>query len=118
EGVARALDDATVLVLPSRFEGLGRVAIEAFARGRGVIGGRAGGLLDLVDDGVNGVLVHPEDRGALADALVRCLSDQGLAERLGAAARERFGAWNQSAEQFAERMRALVDAALGDGDSW
>ena len=49
--VARALDDATVLVLPSRSEGLGRVVIEAFARGRGVVGSRAGGVLDLVDDG-------------------------------------------------------------------
>ena len=69
EGVSAALDDATLLVLPSRHEGLGRVVIEAFARGRGVVASRAGGVLDLVDDGVQGLLVDPEDTVGLAGAL-------------------------------------------------
>jgi glycosyltransferase involved in cell wall biosynthesis len=112
EGVARRLDQATVLVLPSRFEGLGRVVIEAFARGRGVVATRAGGILDLVEDGREGLLVDMEDVDGLAAALVRVLSDRALAERLGAAAHERFPEWNQSAEQWAERMRTLVEAAL------
>jgi glycosyltransferase involved in cell wall biosynthesis len=112
EGVAQRLDEATVLVLPSRFEGLGRVVIEAFARGRGVVATRAGGILDLVEDGREGVLVDVDDVDGLAGALARVLSDRELAERLGAAAHERFPDWNQSAEQWAERMRALVDAAL------
>jgi glycogen(starch) synthase len=110
--VARALDDATVLVLPSRYEGLGRVVIEAFARGRGVVASRAGGVLDLVDDGVEGILVDPEDTAGLADALVDVLSDPAQAEQLGAAATARFVAWNQTAEEFALRTRNLVDAAL------
>lgn len=112
EGVAQQLDRATALVLPSRFEGLGRVVIEAFARGRGVVATRAGGILDLVADGREGLLVEVDDVKGLADALVRVLSDRALAERLGAAAHERFPEWNQSAEQWAERMRALVDTAL------
>ena len=73
---------------------------------------RAGGILDLVDDGRQGLLVDPEDTSALADALVRVLSDGVLAERLGAGAHERFHAWNQTPEQFATRLRALVDAVL------
>ncbi len=89
EGVAAALDDATLLVLPSRHEGLGRVVIEAFARGRGVVASRAGGVLDLVDDGVQGLLVDPEDTAGLADALVR----RALRTRArGAARRRRLGA--------------------------
>ena len=112
EGVARALDEATLLVLPSRHEGLGRVVIEAFARGRGVVASRAGGILDLVDDGIEGLLVEPEDTAGLADALGRVLSDRALAESLGAAASARFGAWNQSADEFARRMKALVDSTL------
>ena len=82
--VARALDEATVLVLPSRSEGLGRVVVEAFCRGRGVVGSRVGGIPDIVEDGRTGILVPPEDAQALADALVRVLSDRALAERLGA----------------------------------
>jgi glycosyltransferase involved in cell wall biosynthesis len=112
EDVARRLDGATVLVLPSRFEGLGRVVIEAFARGRGVVASRAGGILDLVEDGREGLLVEVDDIDGLAVALVRVLSDRALAERLGAAAHGRFPEWNQSAEQWAERMQAAVDAAL------
>jgi glycosyltransferase involved in cell wall biosynthesis len=112
EQVAQHLDEATVLVLPSRFEGLGRVVIEAFARGRGVVASRAGGILDLVEDGEQGLLVDPEDTIGLAAALVRVLSDRALAERLGAAARERFPAWSQTPDQFAERLRALVDSVI------
>jgi glycosyltransferase involved in cell wall biosynthesis len=115
--VSRRLDDATVLVLPSRFEGLGRVVIEAFARGRGVVASRAGGFLDLVVDGDEGLLVDLDDTDGLADALVRALSDRALAERLGSAAHARFPAWNQTPEQFAERMRALVDKARTPGHS-
>jgi glycosyltransferase involved in cell wall biosynthesis len=115
KGVAQRLDEATVAVLPSRFEGLGRVVIEAFARGRGVVASRAGGILDLVEDGREGLLVAVDDVEGLAAAIVHVLSDRALAEQLGAAARERFLEWNQSAKEWAERMRALVDAALAEG---
>jgi len=63
------IDAAQVLVVPSRREGLGLVALEAIARGRPVIASRAGGLPEVVDDGVDGVLVPPGDPRALADAL-------------------------------------------------
>lgn len=106
--VARALDEATLLVLPSFSEGLPRVVVEAFARGRGVVGARAGGIPDIVEDGVNGLLVAPGDANALADALVRVLSDLGLAQSLADAAHAASGRWLQSPEQFAARMRELV----------
>jgi glycosyltransferase involved in cell wall biosynthesis len=91
--VARALDDATFLVLPSRSEGLGRVVVEAFCRGRGVVGSRVGGIPDIVADGQTGLLVPPGDARALADALVRVLTDPALAERFGAAARAAVEPW-------------------------
>ena len=107
--VARALDEATVLVLPSRSEGLGRVVVEAFCRGRGVVGSRVGGIPDIVEDGVSGMLVPPEDATALADALVRVLSDRALAERLGAAAHAAVQPWLATPEEYARRIRELVD---------
>jgi glycosyltransferase involved in cell wall biosynthesis len=110
--VAQALDEATVLVLPSWPEGLGRVVIEAFARGRGVVATGAGGILDLVTDGVEGILVPRADSEALADALVRVLSERELAERLGAAARLRYADWHSTPERFASEFRALVDATI------
>jgi glycosyltransferase involved in cell wall biosynthesis len=108
--VARALDDATVLVLPSRSEGLGRVVIEAFCRGRGVVGSRVGGIPDIVEDGRTGVLVAPEDPAELADALVRLLSDRALAEQLGSAARAAVQPWLATPEEYARRIRDLVES--------
>ena len=113
EAVARALDDATVLVLPSRSEGLGRVVVEALCRGRGVVGSRVGGIPDLVTDGENGLLVPPGDAQALADALVRVLGDRGLAERLGSSGRSGIEPWLATPEEYARQVRALVDEVVG-----
>jgi glycosyltransferase involved in cell wall biosynthesis len=109
--VARALDESWALVLPSRSEGLPRVVMEAFCRGRGVVGSRAGGIPDLVDDGRNGLLVDAEDTEGLADALVRVLSDRALAEQLGAAAATDAPRWASSPEEFAANLSELVARA-------
>jgi glycosyltransferase involved in cell wall biosynthesis len=107
--VASALDEASVLVLPSFSEGLPRVVMEAFARGRPVVGARAGGIPDIVRDDVNGVLVDPRDPAGIAAALVRVLDDRPLRERLAAAAAEDAGRWLQTPEGFAGQMRELVE---------
>ena len=106
--VAAALDGAWLLVLPSRSEGMGRVLVEAFCRGRGVVGTRAGSIPDLVADGVSGVLVPPDDPAALADALVRVLSDRAFAWRLGMGAHGAAEPWLQTPAEYARRMRELV----------
>jgi glycosyltransferase involved in cell wall biosynthesis len=108
--IAEALDESTLLVLPSRMEGMGRVVIEAFARARPVVGTRSGGIVDLVDDGRTGLLVEPGDRVELADALIRLLDDRDLAERLGAAALRSTEGWLLEPEQWAERFLELVKA--------
>src|SRR5262249_38507725 len=90
-GVARALDRATALLLPSRSEGLPRIAIEALERGRPVIGSAAGGIPDLVEDGVNGILVEPESVPALSDAMLTVAREPELVARLADGARETSG---------------------------
>ena len=109
EEVAAALDASTLLVLPSRSEGMGRVVVEAAARGRAVVASRVGGIPDVVVDGETGLLVPPADAGALADALARVLSDAALAERLGASARIRVEPWLATPEEYARRVHELVD---------
>ena len=111
--VARALDEATVLVLPSRSEGLGRVVVEAFCRGRGVVASRVGGIPDIVEDGTTGLLVAPGDATALAGALVRALSERGLTERLGASARVAVEPWLAAPEEYARQIRDLVEKVCG-----
>jgi glycosyltransferase involved in cell wall biosynthesis len=102
-------------VLPSRSEGLGRVVVEAFCRGRGVLASRVGGIPDLVADGESGLLVPPGDAGALAEALVCALSDRALAERLGAAGRIAVEPWLATPEEYACRIRDLVEEVVASG---
>jgi phosphatidylinositol alpha-1,6-mannosyltransferase len=86
---------ADVYAMPSRgdgadSEGFGITFLEAGACGCPVIGSRSGGIPDAVEDGVGGFLVPPDDPDALAGALVRVLTDCGLARQLGLAARSRI----------------------------
>jgi glycosyltransferase involved in cell wall biosynthesis len=110
--IAGFLDAATCLVLPSQSEGLPRIVMEAFCRGRPAIATRVGGVPDLVRDDVNGLLVDSRDASGLAEALVRVLGSPDEAQRLAAGAAASDGPWKASAEEFALRTRQLVDAVL------
>ena len=79
-----------VAVLPSFFEGMGRVILEAMAMEKPVVASRVGGIPDLIDQGINGLLVRPGDARELADALEKVLSDKGLARKLGREGRKRI----------------------------
>ena len=110
--VAAAMDAAWLVVLPSRSEGLPRVALEGACRGRAIVGGDRAGIPDVVTDGVNGLLVDPDDAGAVARALTAILSDRTLAERLGSAARRTGEEWGVTPAQYAARVEQLVRGVL------
>jgi glycosyltransferase involved in cell wall biosynthesis len=91
------------------------VVVEAFCRGRGVVASRVGGIPDIVTNGQTGVLVQPEDPHALADALVRVLSDRALAERIGASGRIAVEPWLATPEQYARQIGDLVEEVVTSG---
>ena len=76
-----------IFVLPSHSEGVSLALLEAMAAGLPVIATRVGGLPEVVTDGVNGLLMPPQDPEALAQALARLLDDPALAKELGENAR-------------------------------
>jgi glycosyltransferase involved in cell wall biosynthesis len=80
---------ASVFVMASHYETFGISVIEAMAFGLPVIATNVGGLPEVVEDGVTGILVPPRDVEALSEAVLRLLSDQDLRDRLGRAGRER-----------------------------
>lgn len=94
-----------VLVLPSRLEGLGVAALEAMAAGRAVVATDVGGLGEAVVDGETGLLVPPEDRSALAEAVGRLAGDPALRAALGAGGPARV-----AQGYHAERMVAAYEA--------
>jgi glycosyltransferase involved in cell wall biosynthesis len=108
----REYADADLLVLPSRTETFGMVLPEALAAGVPVLATAVGGVREAVgctDAGVPGLLVPPEDPGALAAALARWLTDAGLRSRLRRAAlrrRETLPDWRRTGE----RIRSVLSA--------
>jgi glycosyltransferase involved in cell wall biosynthesis len=110
--LARALDESRLLVLPSSSEGLGRVIVEAFLRGRPVVATRVGGIPDLVEHEANGLLVPAGDVAALAGAIERVLRDDALAAQLGNAARSTVGEHAALPDDYAEHVRTLVEDVL------
>lgn len=117
--LAGALDDddllaayrsAALFVMPNRTmpdgdtEGFGLTFLEANACGRAVIGGRAGGAVDAVKEGVSGLLVDGEQVGEIANAINRVLGDEALRLKLeeGALAHARAHSWELGARRFQE----------------
>jgi glycogen(starch) synthase len=103
--VPTVLTHADLLVLPSLYEELGTILLEAMWVGLPIVASRTGGIPDVIDDGVNGLLVVPGDPGALARAIDRLLAEPDLARRLGEAARERARDYDWGV--LAERVLAV-----------
>ncbi|MEX2551238.1 MAG: glycosyltransferase family 4 protein [Nitriliruptoraceae bacterium] len=118
---------ADVAVVPSIYEPFGLVAVEAMACGTPVVVGDTGGLREIVSDG-SGLSFPPQDAGALADALVRVLTDDELAADLvtkglerardrydwGAVARRSADIYRQAGEEEAQLRGAEQRTPLRD----
>jgi len=87
--IIQLLTHALVFVCPSVYEPLGIVNLEAMACGTAVVGSRVGGIPEVVDAGVTGLLVPPDDPASLADALNALIHDPVRAAAMGLAGRER-----------------------------
>jgi len=87
---AAVAEAADVVVIPSTWpEPFGLVALEAMRAGRVVVASAHGGILEIVEDEVSGLLVPPGDVAALSGAIGRVLDDPMLMARIGSAARDR-----------------------------
>jgi glycosyltransferase involved in cell wall biosynthesis len=86
--ISRYIACADLFVLPSISEGTPVSVLEAMATGIPVVSTRVGGIPELIKDDYNGLLVQPGDTKALAEAIIRILSDKSLANRLSKTALE------------------------------
>ena len=99
-----------LFVLPSLMEGFGIALIEAMSMGKPVIATAVGGIPEVIEDGISGMLVPPSDSSALAQMILHLLKNPELRERLGSAAqarvREKFSAQRMIA-QFQDLYREM-----------
>jgi D-inositol-3-phosphate glycosyltransferase len=105
---------ADVVLVPSRSESFGLVALEAAACGRPVVAAAVGGLRTIVDDGRTGFLVDGRSPASYAAAVEKILHDPGLGAEMGGAAAERAGAytWSTAAARLRRVYGDLVARAL------
>ncbi|MFH1124351.1 MAG: glycosyltransferase family 4 protein [Pseudomonadota bacterium] len=88
--VSEIIGTFDVAVLPSFFEGMGRVLLEAMAMEKPVVASRGGGIPDLGEHGVNGLLVRPGEVGELREAILKILKDGILAAKMAKKGREKI----------------------------
>jgi glycosyltransferase involved in cell wall biosynthesis len=88
DDVVAFMADIDIVVLPSLWEGMPNVLLEAMAAGRPIVATNLPGIEEMVQDGTSAVLCEPGRSGALADAIMRLMDDPDLACRLARTAQQ------------------------------
>jgi glycosyltransferase involved in cell wall biosynthesis len=111
--IATLLTGGSIMVVPSRTEPFGLVAAEGQMLGRPIVASDTGGLPEVIEDGVTGLLVPVEDAGALAAAIASLIAEPARRRSFGHAAHERamlrFSP-GRMAEEYLSRYSAIVAA--------
>lgn len=105
------LDVMDIFVMPSLTEGLGTAVMEAAARGLPIVASRVGGILDIIEHNVSGLLVEPNDPNSLAQALLTLALNKELARRLGATA-QKVATQSFSVERLVKDTESLYFSLL------
>lgn len=115
-GIRRDVGDVLaatdIFAMPSLWEGTPLALVEAMLVGKACVASTAGGMPEMIDDGVHGLLVEATDITALGSALGTLIRDaDGVAERLGSAAKKRAAAV-YGLEQMCQQYKAIFDALM------
>ena len=81
--IRQPLNSLDVVVLPSLEERCSRTLLESLACAKAIVATKAGGTPEIIDDGINGILVEPRNEGQIADAVLSLLSNDELREKMG-----------------------------------
>jgi len=102
-----------VVVLATKQETFGLVLIEAMRNGVTVIGTRAGGVPEIIDEGITGLMFEPGNSQELTDKLLLLINDKGLCDKLAQAGKEkadRMFAQEQHYQQLVDFMKQLLQS--------
>jgi glycogen synthase len=109
--VPALMNEATIVVLPSRWEGLPSVALQAAMMARPIVATRVGGIPEVVVHQETGLLVEPEDVSALAAAIAFLLMSPEIAVEMGSAGRRRVQeifSWDKCVGEYEDLYRQLA----------
>lgn len=111
--VNRYLADAKIFALPSRWEGFGLAILEAMAAKTPVVAANVGGIPEIITDGMDGILVPPEDPPALAKSMLYLLNNSDIAEQLAENA-YRTVTGKFSIETYSKKLNAVYKGLSAD----
>lgn len=115
-GLRSDVDDflmtADIAVMSSRWEGLGLALLEAMKYGLPVVATRVGGIVEVVDDGITGILVEDGDASALANAIQTVLSDTDKAKEMGEAGRRRIATYFAADDMIAKTLAVYSEVSM------
>jgi glycosyltransferase involved in cell wall biosynthesis len=117
DDLLRAMD---IFVLPSLSEGIRMALLEAMATSRPFIASRASGIPEIVDDGIEGLLVEPRDVNGLTERCFQLTQSPDMAQKMPETARRRIEP-DFSAEDMALRVSSLYEELIesrSDGSRW
>lgn len=106
-------ENCDLFVAPSLYESFGLIYLEAMAWGKPVIGCNVGGVPEVIEDGISGIIVHPEDANELSEAIIR-LSECHIRKEFGVHARQRverhFSLKSMAGETFSIYRKVIQNA--------
>ena len=114
DDIPQLLAACDIFALPSLYEGSSLAVLEAMAARRPVVSSAIGGTDELIDDGVDGLLVAPGDAAGLASALRRLINDAELLQAFAQRARERVER-DFTPTAMTQRVEAIYEELLADG---
>jgi glycosyltransferase involved in cell wall biosynthesis len=113
---ATLVGSADVAVIPSVWdEACALTVLESMAQAVPVVASRVGGVPDLIDDGVTGILVPRANEAQLAEAILRVMRDPARAKAMGTAARRRVGAFFDPVQQL-DFLTLIIGQGFGPAD--
>ena len=101
--IGKLMESSSIFVLPSRWEGLPMVILEAMSKGMSIIATKVGGIPEVIKNGKEGILISPEDPKALAQTINDLLENEELREKLSQAAYKKVRE-NYSIEAYSANM--------------
>ena len=104
--------ESSVFILPSYYEGLPNVILEAMACGLPIVATKVGGIAEVLHHRVNGLLISPGDEKAITDSLDQLLGDDDLRYRMGTISRlevEKHYTWGSISDQYLQLYEELLD---------
>jgi glycosyltransferase involved in cell wall biosynthesis len=104
-------DSCDMFILPSTQEGFGIVFLEAMYFSKPCIGAKAGGITEVIEDGITGLLAEPNDKESLTKCILKLISDEELRKRMGEAGKKRFER-EFSFDAFKNRLEKILGELL------